>query len=86
MSELVTIADDALAPHAMGTTFDYEGQPKRRVVLDRPRRGGEPVTDSYWAAKTRPAEHRARAARAQLVRPDAAEPARWQPATRRSTS
>ena len=51
MSELVSIADDALAPHAMGTTFDFEGQPKRRVPLVNRGVIGEAVTDSYWAAK-----------------------------------
>ena len=50
-SDLVSIADDALAPHAMGTVFDYEGQPRRRVqIIDRGV-AVEPVTDSYWAAK-----------------------------------
>ena len=51
MSELVSITDDALAPHAMGTTFDYEGQPKVRVPLVERGVVGQPVTDSYWAAK-----------------------------------
>jgi len=51
MSELVTITDDALAPHAMGTTFDYEGQPRRRVVLIDKGVASRAVTDSYWAAK-----------------------------------
>ena len=51
MSELVSIADDALAPHAMGTTFDYEGQPKRRVQLIDRGVACDAVTDSYWAAK-----------------------------------
>jgi predicted Zn-dependent protease len=51
MSELVSIADDALSLNAMGTTFDYEGQPKRRVQLVERGVVGEPVTDSYWAAK-----------------------------------
>jgi predicted Zn-dependent protease len=51
MSELISIADDALAPHAMGTTFDYEGQPKVRVSLVERGLVGQPVTDSYWAAK-----------------------------------
>jgi PmbA protein len=51
MSERVSISDFAGAPHAMGTTFDYEGQPKPFVpIIDR----GvvvQPVTDSYWAAR-----------------------------------
>ena len=52
VSEAITLLDDALAPGAMGMTFDYEGQPKSRVVLlDRGVVVG-PVTDSYWAAKT----------------------------------
>lgn len=51
MSPLVTIADDALASEAMGLTFDYEGCPKRRVVLVENGRVGEAVYDSYWAAK-----------------------------------
>lgn len=51
MSDLVTIADDALAPHAMGTTFDYEGQPRVRTVLIDGGVASGPVTDSYWAAK-----------------------------------
>jgi len=51
VSELISIADDALAPHAMGTTFDFEGQPKLRVPLIERGVIGRPVTDSYWAAK-----------------------------------
>ncbi|MDR3685987.1 MAG: TldD/PmbA family protein [Coriobacteriia bacterium] len=51
MSELVSIADDALGGHAMGTTFDFEGQPKVRVPLVERGVIGQPVTDSYWAAK-----------------------------------
>jgi PmbA protein len=51
-SEAITLVDDALAPGAMGLTFDYEGQPKTRVtMIDRGVAIG-PVTDSYWAAKT----------------------------------
>jgi predicted Zn-dependent protease len=51
-SESITLVEDALAPDAMGLLFDYEAQPKQRVVLID--RGGavEPVTDSYWAART----------------------------------
>jgi predicted Zn-dependent protease len=53
VSDLITLVDDALGPESMGLTFDYEGQPKQRVVLlDRGTVVG-PVTDSYWAAKTR---------------------------------
>jgi PmbA protein len=51
-SESITLTDDALEPGGMGLTFDYEGQPKTRVMLiDRGVAVG-PVTDSYWAAKT----------------------------------
>lgn len=52
MSEHVSIIDDALAPHAMGATFDYEGCPKRIVDLVQYGVLHQPVTDSYWAAKT----------------------------------
>jgi PmbA protein len=51
MSELVTVTDDALASTAMGTTFDYEGQPRVRTVLIDRGVVSKPVTDSYWAAK-----------------------------------
>jgi predicted Zn-dependent protease len=51
VSELISIADDALAIHAMGPTFDFEGQPKVRVPLIERGVVGRPVTDSYWAAK-----------------------------------
>ena len=50
-SELVTIVDDALAPHALGLTFDYEGAPKRRVPLIEYGVALRPVTDSYWASR-----------------------------------
>jgi len=52
MSELVSIVDDAFAPTAMGTTFDYEGVAKRRVILIDHGVAANPVTDSYWAAQT----------------------------------
>jgi predicted Zn-dependent protease len=52
MSDLITLVDDALAPGAMGLTFDFEGQPKQRVALIERGGVGGPVTDSYWAAKT----------------------------------
>lgn len=52
LSERVTIVDDALAPHAMGLTFDYEGVPKRRVPLIEKGVAVQAVTDSYWAART----------------------------------
>jgi len=52
MSDSITILDDALADHAMGPTFDFEGMPKRRVALVEAGIAGRPVTDSYWAART----------------------------------
>jgi len=52
MSEHVTIVDDAISPHAMGITFDYEGVPKRCVTLIERGVAVTPVTDSYWAAQT----------------------------------
>jgi PmbA protein len=51
MSEQVTIVDDALSEHAMGLTFDYEGQPKRQVPMVEYGVATMPVTDSYWSAK-----------------------------------
>lgn len=51
-SEMITFADDALATGSTGMTFDYEGQPKQRVVMIDRGVACEPVTDSYWAAKT----------------------------------
>ncbi len=50
-SELVTIVDDALAPHAIGLTFDYEGVPKRPVPIIEYGVAQRPVTDSYWASR-----------------------------------
>jgi len=52
MSPLVSIVDDALASHAMGPTFDYEGAAKTRAALVENGVVGSPVTDSYWAART----------------------------------
>ncbi len=52
MSESVSIIDDALAAHALGLTFDFEGMPKQRVGLVERGVVGDPVTDSYWSAKT----------------------------------
>jgi predicted Zn-dependent protease len=52
MNDRVSIIDDALADFAMGLTFDYEGQPKKRVEMIRRGMAISPVTDSYWAAKT----------------------------------
>ncbi|MDP2232414.1 MAG: TldD/PmbA family protein [Actinomycetota bacterium] len=51
-SELVTIVDDALASHALGITFDYEGCPKQPTTLLEYGVAKRPVTDSYWASKT----------------------------------
>ncbi len=52
MSEHVTIVDDALAPGALGLTFDFEGVPKSPVALVEGGVAVGPVTDSYWAAQT----------------------------------
>ncbi|HSK48043.1 MAG TPA: TldD/PmbA family protein [Coriobacteriia bacterium] len=51
-SQEVTIVDDALAAHAIGLTFDYEGVPKRPVTLVEAGVPLQPVIDSYWAART----------------------------------
>jgi len=48
----VSIVDDALSDHAMGLTFDYEGVPKRQVTLVDYGVPQQPVTDSYWAARS----------------------------------
>ena len=74
MSELVTITDDALAPHAMGTTFDYEGQPRRRVVLIDKGVANQAGHRLVLGGQARRAQHRSRAARAQPLRPHADEP------------
>jgi PmbA protein len=52
MSEAITLVDDAAAEDALGLTFDYEGMPKRRVLLVEGGVAATPVTDSYWAART----------------------------------
>lgn len=52
MSSLVSIVDDATAEDALGLTFDFEGMPKRRVALIDTGVAAQPVTDSYWAART----------------------------------
>jgi predicted Zn-dependent protease len=52
MSPMVTIVDDAIADNAIGLTFDFEGQPKKRVDLIKEGVANAVVTDSYWAAKT----------------------------------
>jgi PmbA protein len=52
MSDAVGIFDDALAPWALGLTFDFEGMPKTRVALVDRGIAGHPCTDSYWAART----------------------------------
>lgn len=52
MAHGVSIADDALSTHALGLPFDYEGVPKSRVELVSNGVAVQPVTDSYWAAKT----------------------------------
>ena len=51
MSESVSIVDDALADDALGLTFDYEGQPKRRVEFVKRGVANAVCTDSYWAAQ-----------------------------------
>ncbi|NTU71003.1 MAG: TldD/PmbA family protein [Coriobacteriia bacterium] len=51
MSDHITITDDALSKRAMGTTFDFEGQPRRKVVLVDHGIATRPITDSYWAAR-----------------------------------
>ena len=71
MSELVTIIDDALAPHAMGTTFDYEGQPKPPRRAHRQGRGARAGDRLVLGGQARRAQHRPRAAGAQPLRPDA---------------
>jgi predicted Zn-dependent protease len=52
MSPMITIVDDAMADNAIGLTFDFEGQPKKRVELIKDGVANAVVTDSYWAAKT----------------------------------
>ena len=52
MNYRITIVDDALAPHAIGTTFDYEGCPKYHTLLIDDGVGNRPVTDSYWAERS----------------------------------
>lgn len=51
MSPLVTIVDDALAGHAMGLTFGYEGVGKSRTVFVDGGVATDYVTDSYWAER-----------------------------------
>jgi predicted Zn-dependent protease len=51
-SGAITLVDDAMAEDSTGLTFDYEGQPKSRVVLIDHGVAAGPVTDSYWAAVT----------------------------------
>ena len=52
VSPLITLVDDALEPTCLGLTFDFEGQPKSRVLLLERGVAVGPVTDSYWAART----------------------------------
>ena len=86
MSERVSIVDDALAEFAMGLTFDYEGQPSRRVEIIERGVAASPVTDSYWAAKTGRANTGPRAARPQRLWADARSTWLWTPARRRWTT
>lgn len=51
LGERITITDDALAPHALGLPFDFEGQPRTRVPLIEAGRAAGFVTDSAWAAR-----------------------------------
>jgi predicted Zn-dependent protease len=50
MSNLIYIVDDALADHAMGLPFDYEGMPKSSLAIIEAGVPVHPVTDSYWSA------------------------------------
>lgn len=52
ISEQITIVDDAVADHAFGLSFDFEGVPKQRVALIDHGIAAAVVTDSYWAART----------------------------------
>jgi predicted Zn-dependent protease len=49
--ENVTIVDDATDPRTAGMPFDYEGVPKRRVVLIERGIARDVVTDTYYAKK-----------------------------------
>ena len=49
--ENVTIVDDATDPRTAGMPFDYEGIPKRRVILIEKGIARDVVTDSYYAKK-----------------------------------
>jgi predicted Zn-dependent protease len=49
--ENVTLADDFANPRNPGQPFDYEGAPKRRVVLLERGIAKEIVTDATWARK-----------------------------------
>lgn len=51
LSKSVTLIDDALHSGALGTTFDFEGVPKKRVSLIENGIARGVVTDSYWAAR-----------------------------------
>lgn len=51
LSPQVTIMDDALDPSGMPVPFDYEGQPKQRVVIVENGVCRGPVHDSYTAGR-----------------------------------
>ncbi len=51
LGENVTIVDDPLDPRNLGMPFDYEGVPKRRVVIVEHGVAKEAVYDTYWAHK-----------------------------------
>jgi len=49
--ENVTIVDDATDPRTAGMPFDYEGVPKKRVILIEKGVAKDVVTDTYYAKK-----------------------------------
>jgi len=51
VDERISIADDALSAETIGIPFDFEGVPRKRVALIERGVAGQPVTDSYYAAK-----------------------------------
>ncbi len=51
LGDNVTIIDDPLDPANLGMPFDYEGVPKRRVVIVDHGVAKEAVYDTYWAHK-----------------------------------
>lgn len=51
MGENVTIVDDPLNPKTVGFPFDYEGTPKRKIVLVENGIAKNVVFDRYWGHK-----------------------------------